>query len=483
MIPANVTYTGPDLCSLDAHEVVDLLRKKQVSPVELLDACFSRIATVEPSVNAIPTVCEDRARNKIATIARLQATRGDRAGWLGGLPVGIKDLSAVAGVRTTYGTMGLKDFVPEANDPIVDTIEANGGIVVGKTNTPEMGAGGNTFNEVFGRTRNPWNTAKNAGGSSGGAAVSLATGEVWLSQGSDLAGSLRTPAGYCGVVGMRPSPGRAGGGPAAFGFNTEGVQGPMARNVRDCALFLDAMCGFDPLSPISLEAPTRSFFDACNRPKTDARIAWAGDFGGFAPIDSDIRDILVASLKTFEGAGGTVDEAYPEIPELEKTYRTIRAMLWAMGPGKAPQEVQSQFKATLGKNIQQGRDLTIDDVYDAQIDRTTLFNNVQDFLNTYDAIAMPVVGLKTGNVEDEYPAIIDGSPCEDYLDWLKFSFLSTTTSHPSIVVPAGFSNEGTPVGIQLIGPNRGEAKLLQIARAFELAMNFPLKPIDPIVPD
>ncbi|MGB0505952.1 MAG: amidase, partial [Pikeienuella sp.] len=231
--PPHHSFTGPELCALEAHEVVTLLRNKEIEPKDLLDAAFDRLETVEPAINAMPTLCKDRA---YAAAKTLDQTEANHAGWLAGLPIGIKDLTPVAGVRTTFGTKGLSDFVPEENEPLVDQLENRGAIVVGKTNTPEFGAGGNTFNDVFGITRNPWDTTLNAAGSSGGAAASLATGEVWLSHGSDHGGSLRTPAAFCGVVGLRPSPGMFGGGGLQNGFMIEGAQGPMARSVRDCAL-------------------------------------------------------------------------------------------------------------------------------------------------------------------------------------------------------------------------------------------------------
>lgn len=245
-------FTGPDLCAYEAHEVVGLLKRGEISPEDLLEASQKRCAEVEPAVNAMPTLCFERAKQALKSVPSNSL--------LSGLPIAIKDLMAVGGVRTTYGTQGLTDNVPSASDSLVETLEGNGAVVVGKSNTPELGAGGNTFNSVFGSTANPWNTTRNAGGSSGGAAAAIATGEVWLAHGSDYAGSLRTPAAYCGVVGLRPSPGRAGGGGALTAWNTEGVQGPMARSVTDCALFLDAMVGFEAGSPISIESRKNRFY-------------------------------------------------------------------------------------------------------------------------------------------------------------------------------------------------------------------------------
>ena len=248
-------FSGPELCRRQAHEVVALLKSGEISPRDCLDAAFARIAEVEPAINAMPAICPERAYD--AAMALMSSDSGEGP-WLAGLPLAIKDLNMVCGVRTTFGTMGFSDFVPDISDLLVTRLETRGGIVVGKTNTPEMGAGGNTFNDVFGPTLNPWDTQLNAGGSSGGAAASLATGEVWLSHGSDHGGSLRTPASYCGIVGLRPSPGRVpSSGPA--GFATEGVQGPMARSVRDCALFLDALSGFTPAVPVSHPRPTTGY--------------------------------------------------------------------------------------------------------------------------------------------------------------------------------------------------------------------------------
>ena len=227
-------FTGPELCGLEAHEIVTLLKAKEISSADLIDAAVARIDQTGPVINATPTLCEARAR--AVDLSNQDTTP---AGCLAGLPITIKDLNAVVNVRTTFGTKGLADFIPQHNDPLVDQLERQGAVILGKTNTPEFGAGGNTFNDVFGQTRNPWNTALNPGGSSGGAAASLAAGEIWLSHGSDHGGSLRTPAAYCGIVGLRPSPGIAGGPGQDTAFIIEGVQGPMARSVRDCALVID----------------------------------------------------------------------------------------------------------------------------------------------------------------------------------------------------------------------------------------------------
>lgn len=476
-MPSHPAYTGPALCAKSAREMVALLKSGDISPAEALEASLSRIAAVEPSVNAMPTICAARARAAAASLS------GDSAhpGWLAGLPIGIKDLNLVKGVRTTYGTHGLRDFVPETSDPLVERLEGHDGVVVGKTNTPEFGAGGNTFNDVFGPTRNPYDTRMNAGGSSGGAAASLATGEVWLSHGSDLAGSLRTPAGYCNIVGMRPTPGRAGGGPAAAAFVTEGISGPMARDVGDLALFLDAMAGFDPRQPMSLAAPAVSFQSGLEQDPGKLRIAFSIDQGGFAPVEQEVREILTAAMTTATGAGIDVAEDCPDLPGLYETYVTLRGIFYGTVNASVPAEIQAHFKETLKDNIATGLALSSAQIYDAYRQRTILYQNMRMFLDRYDCLAIPVVGLAPLQVEIEYPTAVDNNPVVDYVDWLRFSFLATTCALPAIAMPAGFTTDGMPIGIQLIGKPHGDAALLQVAQALEQALGLPKAPIDPVI--
>ena len=472
-------FTGPELCRLSACDVVTLLQKGEVSPKELLDAAFSRIDTVESAVNAMPTICPERAY----AAAEALPSDGNRAGWLAGLPLGIKDLDNVAGVRTTFGTKARADFVPDTSDHFVNRIERNGGIVVGKTNTPEMGAGANTFNSVFGATRNPWNTALNPAGSSGGAAASLATGETWLSQGSDHGGSLRTPAAYCGVVGLRTVPGRVAGSLVAgksAGWITEGVLGPMARSVADCALFLDAMAGFEASVPLSLPDPSGSFLTAVERATPKIRVAFAPDLDGLCPVEPVIHNALNDAMQRVEKAGGTVVEACPDLAGLETTYRCLRGVGMATSLTQLPDEVTRHFKDTLKRNLAFGRSLTIKDIAAAHINRTTLFLEMERFLRDFDVLACPVVGAMPRAAEIEWVDEIEGETFTDYMSWLKFAFLATTTGLPAISVPVGLSDEGIPIGVQLIGRPQGEAGLLAAARAVEMAVGGPLGPIDPI---
>ncbi|MEM8811239.1 MAG: amidase family protein [Pseudomonadota bacterium] len=477
------SFTGPDLCAMTASEVVELLKKRAVSPTEVLEACLERIGQVERHINALPTLCADRARAALANLDDADGRDGGHPGWLAGLPVPIKDLTPVAGVRTTWGTPALAAFVPAESAPIVQHLEARGATVIAKSNTPEMGAGGNTVNAVLGQTRNPWNVTRNAGGSSGGAAAALAAGCAWLAHGSDLAGSLRTPAACCGVVGLRPSPGRVAGGPADLAFNHEGVQGPMARTVLDTALFLDAMVGFDPRLPLSLEAPTQSFQESVRSADPPVRIAFAPTLGGFAPVEPEIAEIMQSAVTRFESVGTVVEGACPALADLERTYLVLRGFYWAALPGRMPDKVQEGFNPTLKQNIAFGRNLTTDDLIDAHRNRSRLFLEMHRFLQTYDVVACAVIGPEPGPVEEEYPRRVAGEPVHDYVDWLRFSFLATTTGLPALSLPVGWTQSGLPVGLQLIGPPRGEAKLLAVASVLEDLVGFAQTgPIDPVVP-
>ncbi len=471
-------FRGPDLCQFDAVTVVALLRRKEVSPRDVLEAAYARIEAVEPAINATPTLCPERAFDAAET---LDTSEFDHPGWLGGLPIGIKDLTPVSGVRTTFGTPGFADFVPKESDPLVEMLEARGGIVAGKTNTPEFGAGGNTFNDVFGATRNPWNTTLNAGGSSGGAAASLAAGELWLSHGSDHGGSLRTPAAYCGVVGLRPSPGMCGGGSRDNGFMIEGVQGPMARSVRDCALFLDAMSGFDPRFPISYPAPAESFQSAVERADERVRMSFSLDLGGLSPVDRDVEDHLRGVLSLLERGGAQIEETCPPLSKLERTYRVLRGMTWATMARRMPDEITRHFKPTLSENVAFGEALTMADIAQANLDRTAIYNAMVAHFQRFDVLACPVVGCMPHAQSEEWVQEIGGQNLTDYMDWLRFAFLASTTGLPAISVPVGLDTRGLPVGLQLIGKPRGEAALLAAARAVEIAVGGPLPPIDPKV--
>lgn len=473
MAAADPAFSGPELCRLTACEAVDLLRRRKVSPRDLVEASVARIARTSPAINAMVTVCADRA------LAAAGAEAADSP--LAGLPIGIKDLTPVAGVRSTWGTPALADHVPAVSDPLVLRLEARGAVVIGKTNTPEMGAGANTFNPVFGRTRNPWNTTMNAGGSSGGAAAGLAAGEVWLSTGSDVGGSLRTPASFCGIVGLRPTPGRVISGNGHDGFNLFGVEGPMARTVEDCALFLDAMAGWDPASPISFPAPERGFLETCRTDAGPVRLAFSPDLGGLFPVEPEMAAILARAVQRFEAPDVTVAEESPKLPRLAETFRTFRALGMWTGFRNTPKRVSDGYKDTLKRNIAEGGRLTVDEIADAQHARSQLYETMQRFFGRFDVLACPVSGIGPLPAEIEYPPSVAGVASRDYIDWLSFAFLATVCGLPALSLPVGRDARGLPVGLQLIGPPRGEARLLQVARRLEQATGFPATPIDPVV--
>ena len=467
-------FSGPELCRKEAHEIVDLLKKGEVSSQDLLEASQTRIEATDQHINAIPTLCWDRARDHAENLAPYQGR-----GALHGLPMGIKDLTVVKGVRTTFGTPGFANFIPPVSDPLVERLESRGGLVIGKTNTPEFGAGGNTFNDVLGATFNPWNTSLNAGGSSGGAAASLATGQVWLSHGSDHGGSLRTPAAYCGIVGLRPSPGRCGGSSPDQAFMIEGVQGPMARSVKDCALFLDAMSGYDARFAVSYPQPDQSYMDAVSSPNTSPKIAFTMDLDGFAAIDDEMKTHLIGVLTMLEKAGAELDEASPDTSTLYLTYHTLRGMMWATGAKVLPDHVRPHWKTTLEENTRFGETLTVDDIANAQIDRSRLYAEMLKLFNKFDVLALPVVGCMPHLQSEEWVSEIGGQTLDHYMDWLRFAYLATVTSLPSISIPVGIGPRGLPVGLQMIGRPRDEAGLLKVAAFVEATMGGALQPIDP----
>lgn len=457
-------FSGPALCALTAVEVRALLKTREISPQDLLEASEARIQQTEPAQNAMVTRCFARARKSIHPDTLLS-----------GIPIGVKDLTDVKGVRTTYGTIGFKDHIPEASDPLVEAMESHGALVVGKTNTPEMGAGANTFNDVFGATGNPHNPALNAGGSSGGAASGLATGQVWLSHGSDYGGSLRLPAAYCNVVGLRPSPGRAGGSNTVF--DTLGVQGPMARTVADCALFLDAMQGVE--SPISFPAPATSFLSAVEAAPDTIRIGYMPDLCGHAPVEPDVSETLAKALHAAEKSGCTVEAVVLDTSGMDQAFRAIRALGFATTALALPREITRHFKASIQGNAADAAALTANDLARANLTRAQLYRDSAALLAHFDILACPVVGLGPLPRVVEFPPEVNGIKSCDYLDWLGFSNLASLTGLPALSLPVGRLPNGMPMGIQLIGPNRGEAKLLAAARSLERIFSVNTRPVDP----
>ena len=462
-----------DLHKLTACEAVDLLQRRELSPAELIDAAAARIEAVDGAVNALPTLCLDRARaqaDRLADVAPLH-----------GLPIAVKDLTDVAGVRTTLGSPIYADRVPESSGVVVEVLEARGANVIAKSNTPEFGAGANTFNEVFGATRNPWDTRKTCGGSSGGAAVALATGQVALATGSDYGGSLRIPASFCGIVGFRPSPGCVAHGPGALPFQTQSVDGPMARNVADVALMLDAMSGPHRRDPISRPAPATSYRAAVAAPTAPKRIAWSPDLG-IAPVDPEVRDICAEAAGWFARDGVEVSEACFDLSDARDMFRTLRAVQFASGYASLLESHRDQLKPEVIWNIEAGLNLTGADIARAEAGRGALYHRVCAFFDEYDLLLCPVVLTPPFDVETRYLAEFGGVVFDNYVDWLMMTFALTLTGCPSLSLPCGFTGDGLPVGLQILGPPHGEAEILSAAALYEAAHDFAARtPMEPVV--
>jgi amidase len=467
-----------ELLRRPAREVVGLLRRREVSSVELLDLALARIAAVDPAVNAVPTVCPERARAQATAIAA-QPT-GDGRGWLAGLPVVVKDLNDVAGVRTTYGSPIFEHHVPERSGYEVERLEARGAVILGKSNTPEFGAGANTFNEVFGATRNPWDTRLTCGGSSGGAAVALATGMAWLANGSDLGGSLRTPAAFCGILGLRPSPGRVPHGPAASPFQTLAVEGPMAREVRDVALLLDAQAGLDPRDPLSFARPATSFAEAADRPVPLRRVAFSADLGGITPVDPEIAAICRAAALRFGELGAAVEEACPDLSRATEVFTTLRAASFVAGKAPLLASHRVRLKPEVIWNIERGMRLTADEIGVAERERGEMQRRMAAFLADHDLLCCPAAIVPPFPVERRYLEELDGHRFPSYIDWVAITYAITLTGCPALSLPCGFTAAGLPVGLQIVGPPRGEAMLLTAAAMLEdvlgLGGSVPLDP-------
>lgn len=464
-----------DLFRQTAVETVNQLTTGEISPLDCLDALEKRIAEVDGAVNALPTLCFDRARtNARALMHKPVAERGR----LKGLPVPIKDLTDVAGVRSTQGSPIFANRIPAASDLMVTHLEADGGIVYAMSNTPEFGAGANTFNEVFGATLNPWNTKMSAAGSSGGAAVALATGMAWVAHGSDLGGSLRNPASFCSVVGMRPSPGRVAASVVSKIDSTLGVEGPMARNVEDLALLFDAMVGEEPADPLSLPRDGTDYLAAARSGWRPKRVAVSRDLG-LPPVDPEVADIVLKAARCLEGASVVVEEAHPDLHEAYACAQTLRALGYA-NMKSLYENHRDQLKPEVVWNIEKGLKLTGADIARAEAQRGALFARMRRFFDTYDLLLCPTTIVPPYPVEQRYVTECNGHRFETYVDWLTIVSAITLTASPAISIPAGFTRSGLPVGIQIVAPGRAEAKLLAGAKLLEDLLGLKnLVPIDP----
>jgi amidase len=465
-----------ELVRATACAIVDKLKTGEVTPLDLLNALEKRIAEVDGKVNALPTLCFDRAR---AHAKALMKKPPRERGLLAGLPVPIKDLTNVEGVRTTQGSPIYKDTIPTRSDIAVERLEENGAVIYAKSNTPEFGAGANTFNEVFGATLNPWDTSRSAAGSSGGAAVALATGMAWLAHGSDMGGSLRNPASFCGIVGIRPSVGRVAHTPAFKMDRNLGVHGPMARNVEDLALMLDAMSGEHPADPLSLPALPTSFLSAARSKKGPKRIAYSSDLG-ITPVDPEVAAITKKAALRFADAGAIVEEAHPDLREAHECFHVLRAFDFAISKAALLRAKRDQLKPEVIWNVEEGLKLTVEQLERAEAQRVAMTMRTLEFFKTYDLLLTPATIVPPFPIENRYVAECAGKKFDNYVEWLGIVYAITLVYCPALSLPCGFTASGLPVGLQMVGPPRGEAQLLAGANVLEDILGVRgTTPIDP----
>lgn len=459
-----------ELCDSTALELAGRLGAGEISAREVLAAHLDRIDASNGSVNAIVTLIADAAQDAAAAADERFARQGTHAlGSLHGLPIAHKDLALTAGVRTTFGSPIFADFVPEEDELFVQRVRDAGAIVVGKTNTPEFGAGSQTFNPVFGVTRNPYDTTKTAGGSSGGAAAALACGMVPIADGSDLGGSLRNPASFCGVVGFRPTPGRVPSLAARDRRDALAVEGPMARTVQDAALLLSAMAGPDPRTPISLDGSGSRFAPPLDDLRERPRVAWAPRADGSMPFERAVVEVFASTRVVFESLGCDLDEGFPDLGDARDVFLTLRAHGFASEFGPLLAEHREQIKPTVIWNIEQGLAQTDADLERAELAWAGLRRHVDAFFERFDFLVLPVCQVVPFDVELEYPTQIEGTPMTTYLDWMESCWSITVTECPAISVPAGFTIQGLPVGVQIVGRPGADLEVLRFAHAFERA--------------
>jgi amidase len=456
-----------ELVFTTAHDLARRIRERDISALEVMEAHLAQIERINPQVNAIVTLLPERGLDG-ARAADAALAAGAAVGPLHGLPIAHKDTIQTKGIRTTKGSPIYRDFVPEQSALSVERLQGAGAITIGKTNVPEFGAGSQTFNTLFGATRNPYDLTKTPGGSSGGAAAALATGMQPIADGSDLGGSLRNPGGYCNVVGFRPSPGRVpkASSPAAWFDMT--VEGPLARTVGDVALLMSVIAGPDLRSPITLDDPGAIFARPLERDFRGVRIAWSRDLGGL-PVDPRTTAVLESQRGVFADLGIEVIDAEPDLRDADEIFHIFRAWDFELDYGELLDRRRDVLKDTVVWNVEQGRALTGSDIGRAMRLRSELYRRVHDFFTDVDFLLAPVSQVPPFSVEVPYPTEVAGTPMSTYIEWMRSCSRITVTAHPAISVPAGFTPERLPVGLQIVGRARDDWGVLQLAHAFEAA--------------
>ena len=458
------------VCFLSAVEMARLIRTRKLSARELLAEHLKQIARVNPQVNAIVTLVPELAEDAAAKADEMVA-RKETLGPLHGLPVAHKDLFETRGIRTTFGSPLFRDNIPAEDDIVVQRMSHAGAITIGKTNTPEFGAGSQTFNPVFGATHNPYDLTKTCGGSSGGAAVALVCGMAPVASGSDMGGSLRNPAAFCSVVGFRPSIGRVPDPRSPYGWSTLSTSGCLGRSVADLALALSTIAGPDARAPLSIGEPGDTFARPLARSFKGVRVAWFKDLGG-VPFDPRVRTVVDGQRAAFESLGCVVVQAEPDFAPAEISFRILRAWGAANAFGELLRQHPDAFKDTLKAEIEAGLRLTGADVARAELARTQVWRQFQAFLQAYEYFVLPTTQLPPFDISTPYPTEIAGVKFDSYIDWMKSCWYISATGNPAASVPAGFTPEGLPVGIQIVGRDREDFAVLQMAHAFEQVTLF-----------
>jgi amidase len=466
--PRQATTPGggaDELCDLSAVDLAARIRRKDVSAREVMAAHLSRIERINPKVNAVVTLVAERAMSDAAR-ADEQTARGAAIGVLHGLPVAHKDLVETAGIRTTRGSMFYRDNIPTRDALIVTRMRGAGAITCGKTNTPEFGAGSQTFNAVFGATRNPYDLSRTCGGSSGGAAVALACGMVPIADGSDTGGSLRNPAAFCNVVGLRPSPGRVPSEGSAW--SPLSVAGPMARSVEDVALFLSAIAGYDARNPLSIREDGARFRASLVRDFKGARVAWWKGLGGI-PFEPQIRGVVDDNRRVFENLGCIVEEAEPDFAGVADAFPQLRFSANHPQYSALIRQRPEWVKDTIKYEVAEAERMTGADIGRALARQTQMYAQSRAFFERYEYFVLPVTQVSPFDVNTPYPTEVAGTRMATYLDWMRSCWYITFMANPAASVPAGFTPGGLPVGLQIVGRHHDEWSVLQIAYAFEQA--------------
>ncbi len=461
-------------CDLNAVEARALIGAKRLSASELVESCIARIEAVDHAVNAMVARDFDRAR-AAAKQADAATMHGAACGALHGLPIGIKDLQNVAGLRTTYGSTLFRDHVPGEDSLIVASVRKAGAIVLGKTNTPEWGAGANTRNGVYGATGNPFDPARSAAGSSGGSGVALATGMVPLATGSDTGGSLRNPAAYNGIVGFRPTPGLVPGEQRSLGWNPLPVLGPMARTVPDLCLLLSAMASDDAGDPLATTVHGRlirrpeDFAVPARLDLAGLRVALTPDFG-FAPTERHIREVFAEKCGLFRDAFAVAEEATPDCSGTDETFAVLRALTFLANHHERVRDTPLGVGPNVQANVAEGLGYSALDIAQAMKQQTVLYHRWQSFFERYDVILSPAVTISPRPWTELFPAEIDGHKTLNYFHWLACAYAVTVVGHPALSLPVGLDRHGMPFGLQIVGPRGGDAKVLAVAAALESAL-------------